>query len=178
MISSLDPSAPWTADNISVQASGELLQLPVDRLIRLQHKDLSLSRYIGETSEASFQLLYSPDKEETVDISSRFKTDALTGDFRFVMNKELSLTEKTHGSLQWEISPERYSSFFEKASCPPSCILHRPTTFRLDLSKISCLDKKTRLFLSLSIISRRHRREAIFHPISFLLTIYLKKILS
>lgn len=153
VISSLDPSAPWTADNISVQASGELLQLPVDRLIRLQHKDLSLSRYIGETSEASFQLLYSPDKEETVDISSRFKTDALTGDFRFVMNKELSLTEKTHGSLQWEISPERYSSFFEKASCPPSCILHRPTTFRLDLSKISCLDKKTG-YSCLSLLSQ------------------------
>ncbi|WP_080140757.1 hypothetical protein [Chlamydia suis] len=143
VISSLDPSSPWTAENISIQASGELLQLPIDRLIRLQHKDASLSRYIGETGEASFQLLYSPDQEETFTVSSSFKTDALTGDLRFVMDRSLSLTEQTHGSLQWEISPERYSSFFEKASCAPSCILNRPATFRLDLSKISCADKKT-----------------------------------
>ncbi|AHH22793.1 hypothetical protein FTM59_02165 [Chlamydia trachomatis] len=143
VISSLDPTSPWDAENISIQASGELLQLPVDRLIRLQHKDASLSRYIGETGKASFQLLYSPDKEETISIASTFKTDALTGDFRFVMDSSLSLTENTYGSLQWEVSPERYSSFFEKASSSPSCLLHRPTTFRLALSKISCSDKKT-----------------------------------
>ncbi|AFS27028.1 hypothetical protein B711_0630 [Chlamydia psittaci CP3] len=61
------------------------------------------------------------------------------------MDESLTLSSKTQGTLQWEITPERYLGFFEKASCFPSCTLHRTAIARLDIYKLSCAQQKSGL---------------------------------
>ncbi|AHK63223.1 Putative transmembrane protein [Chlamydia avium 10DC88] len=145
IISIIDPEKPISVNNVKVQGSGEVIDFPLDRLLKIQQKEGKLSTYIGATGTMGFNLRYDPEEEDLLTFDSSLKTDALSGDFTFIMDHSLMLSSKTKGTLQWEITPERYASFFSNSSCFPSCTLHRTAITRIDISKLSCAEHKTGL---------------------------------
>ncbi|EPP35553.1 putative transmembrane protein [Chlamydia ibidis] len=145
LISCADSSKDIAGNNIALQASGEVIDFPIDRLLKLQNKEAKLSTYVGVTGDMSFSIHYNTKDEDRLVLLSSFKTEALKGDVKLVMDEDMLLSSKTEGTLEWEVSPERYQSFFSNASCLPSCLLHRTATTRLEISKISCADQKTGL---------------------------------
>ncbi|QVE49084.1 hypothetical protein SBV42_04870 [Chlamydia crocodili] len=145
LVSVVDPQKPVDVNNIKIQSAGEVIDFPVDRILRIQQKEANLSTYIGPTGDMTFSVLYNPKEEDRLILHSSVKTEALKGDVKLIMDDSLTLSSKTQGTLQWEITPERYAGFFEKASCSPSCTLHRTATARLDIYKLSCAQQKSGL---------------------------------
>ncbi|WP_348664096.1 hypothetical protein [Chlamydia vaughanii] len=145
LVSVIDVEKPIDIQNIKIQSSGEVIDFPVDRVLRIQQKEACLSTYVGPTGSMTFSLNYNPKEEDQLVLIASLKTEALRGDVKLIMDNSLTLSSKTQGMLQWEITPERYTSFFENASCFPSCTLHRTAVARLDISKLSCAEHKTGL---------------------------------
>ncbi|WP_375793442.1 hypothetical protein O1W69_04925 [Chlamydia sp. 12-01] len=145
LVSIVDPEKSIGIDNIKIQSAGEVIDFPIDRLLRIQQKEAYLSTYIGPTGDMTFSVLYNPKEEDRLILHSAIKTEALKGDVKLIMDDSLTLSSKTQGTLQWEITPERYIGFFEKASCSPSCTLHRTAIARLDIYKLSCAQQKSGL---------------------------------
>lgn len=145
LVSVVDPEKAIDMNNIKIQSAGEVIDFPIDRILRIQQKEACLSTYIGSTGDMTFSLLYNPKEEDRLILHSVFKTEALKGDVKLIMDESLTLSSKTQGTLQWEITPERYLGFFEKASCFPSCTLHRTAIARLDIYKLSCAQQKSGL---------------------------------
>lgn len=66
----------------------------------------------------TFSLLYNPKEEDRLILHSVFKTEALKGDVKLIMDESLTLSSKTQGTLQWEITPERYLGFLKSLVFP------------------------------------------------------------
>lgn len=152
LISVIDNSKDFSINNLNIQSSGEILDLPIDRLMQLQGKEAILSPYFGPTGNVTFSILYSAYAKDRLTLLSSFESEAVRGDLQLIMNDSLVLSPATHGSLQWEISPDRYTAFFKNASCMPSCLLHRPAVIRMEISKIACKEQQTGL-TCLSLLS-------------------------
>ncbi|WP_284442016.1 hypothetical protein [Chlamydia gallinacea] len=145
IISILDPQKPIDSKNIKIQGSGEVIDFPIDRLLKIQQKEGKLSTYVGPIGNMNFSLRYDPQEEDRFIFDSSLKTEAVSGEVTFIMDQSLMLSQKTKGSLQWEITPERYASFFSNSFCFPSCTLHRTAIARMDISKLSCAEQQTGL---------------------------------
>lgn len=142
VLSVLDENAPLNIRNVKIYTSGECIDLPIDRILKIQKKEANLAMYTGGVGDLSFSLNYNPQEEDQLVLNSSFKTDSVRGDMNLIMDDSLSLSSKTHGSIQWEVTPERYVSFFKNASCAPSCTLHRTAVIKMDVSRISCAEDK------------------------------------
>lgn len=145
LVSAIDPEKSIDINNVKIQGAGEVIDFPIDRMLRIQQKTACLSTYIGPTGDMTFSVLYNPKEEDRLVLRSSFKTEALKGDIKLIMDDSLTLSSKTQGTLQLEITPERYSGFFANSSCFPSCTLHRTATARLDISKLSCAQQQSGL---------------------------------
>lgn len=142
LISTLDSDQPLSLKNISLRTSGEILDFPTDYLLKIQGKETRISNFIGPLGNAVFSLNYHPLEEDPVIAKITTKTDATQGDLLLMMDSEFQLTDKTKGSLQWEVTPERYMSLFDQTSCTPSCLLYRTANLRLNISKLFCEENK------------------------------------
>lgn len=138
LISNIDNEQHISLENIKIQTSGEVIDFPVDYLLKMQGKDARLSNFIGPIGKASFVLNYDPTESDPMHLKITTKTEATKGEFNLIMNSSYHLSEKTNGQIFWEVSPERYISMFEHASCIPSCLLYRTANVHLFLSKLSC----------------------------------------
>lgn len=143
LVSALDPEKALSLNNISIQTSGEILDFPTDYLLKIQGKEARLSNFIGPLGSATFALNYHPLEEDPLILNITANTDATQGQLLLAMDKEFKLTDKTKGSLHWEVTPERYLSLFENTSYTPSCLLYRKTDLRLNLSKLICNENTT-----------------------------------
>lgn len=125
--------------DLKIQGHGEITSLPLDILSELYGKETKISTYFGPTGDLIFSGSYNPkDDKERMTLLSKFTSEALSGEFKLFMDASMDLSTESQGTLQWEVSPSRYLSFFENASSIPTCLLHRTATLRLDIAKLSC----------------------------------------
>ncbi|WP_100933938.1 hypothetical protein [Candidatus Chlamydia corallus] len=134
-------SSPCLQD-LKIQCSGEIFSLSLDSITKIYEKKVLLSPYFGSCGDLNFRINYNPKDQDRFTLFSNFKSDALLGELKLVMDSSMKLSLGTEGIFQWEVSPERYASFFKNASCSPTCLLHRTASIRLDISKLSCPDEK------------------------------------
>ncbi|SPN73345.1 hypothetical protein C10C_0164 [Chlamydia serpentis] len=128
-------------EDLTVQCSGEIFSLPLDSITKIYGKKVLLSPYFGSSGDIKFELNYNPKDLEQLKLNSNFKSDALLAELNLIMDSSMKLSSGSQGILQWEVTPERYASFFKNASCLPTCLLHRTASLRLDVSKLSCPDQ-------------------------------------
>ncbi|ANH78962.1 hypothetical protein [Candidatus Chlamydia sanziniae] len=140
-----DASESTKFKNLRIQCSGEILSFPLDALPTIYEKNIALSNYFGPTGNFTFSANYNPKDEEQLVCLCTLKSDALLSDLKLVMDSSMKLSSATEGVLQWEISPERYVSFFKEASCFPTCTLHRTAVLHLNISKLSCANQDSGL---------------------------------
>ncbi|WP_213357650.1 hypothetical protein [Chlamydiifrater phoenicopteri] len=124
--------------------AGEILSIPIPILCKITNLP-DLSKYLGSEGSVTINGHYSPKAEDLWTISSVVKTESLSADFTAAIDQDLNFSEKTKGKIHWEVSPERYASFFEHTSCKPLCSLHRQASVQINLSKISCPKKSSGL---------------------------------
>ncbi|WP_201456978.1 hypothetical protein [Chlamydia sp. 17-3921] len=124
--------------NLKIQGNGEITSLPLDVISKIYGKDAIISTYFGSTGDLTFSGQYTPKEKEHLTLFSTLTSEALSGEFNLIMDSSMMLSPKTEGTLQWEISPNRYASFFENTSSLPTCMLHRTATIRLDIAKLAC----------------------------------------
>nr|CRI42315.1 Uncharacterized protein BN1224_DC9_BC_00050 [Chlamydia pneumoniae] len=139
LLLSLDESSTSpSSKDLKIQGSGEIFSLPLDSITKTYGKQVRLSPYFGSSGDLNFVVNYNPKDQNKLTLLSNFKSEALLGELKLVMDSSMKLSSGTQGTLQWEVSPERYASFFKNASCSPTCLLHRTANVRLDISKLSC----------------------------------------
>ncbi len=138
LIGLVDPTKGFCQDNIKIRSAGEVSDLSIDRILKTQEKDIALSKYFGPTGDLIFSCQYSPSSTDRFIFESSFKAEALSSTIKVVMDHSWSLSPESQGMIQWDISPERYLNLFQNFSYSPSCLLHRPASIRLDITKLSC----------------------------------------
>ncbi|WP_213318295.1 hypothetical protein [Chlamydiifrater volucris] len=117
--------------------SGDILSIPIPSLCKIT-KFPDLSKYLGNEGSVTINGNYSPKSEDLWTISSIIKTESLSANIVLATDQDLKFSERTKGKINWEVSPERYSSFFDNSSCKPLCSLHRNASVQINISKISC----------------------------------------